>query len=80
MPAAWYGSKMERGIQFRYDYTSISVNTIAGLSEDRSGLRFRMTVVFTIIDDCWLLVKVGWTMGLNTLGGIEIKIHYAAAA
>lgn len=71
---------MEPGTEFRLEYKSLAVNTVPGLSDDGSGLKFRMTLVFTSVDDCWLVLKVGCTMGLNTwVAKLKLQMAYVVA-
>jgi hypothetical protein len=55
---AWAGHKIVPGTQFQFEYKSVVVNSVPSLSKDGNGLKFKMTLVFTQADGCWLVLNV----------------------
>eukprot|EP00118_Oscarella_pearsei_P028813 m.3001 g.3001 ORF g.3001 m.3001 type:complete len:1684 (+) comp9003_c0_seq2:144-5195(+) len=41
-----------------YDYKSLAVNTIQGLTADASGIKFKMTLVFVFHTPCWVEMTI----------------------
>jgi hypothetical protein len=54
----WYGHTIPLGTQFLYDYKSLVVSGVPSLSKDGIGQRFEMTLAFTQVETCWLVLNV----------------------
>ena len=49
---------MTPGTEFQVSYKSYAINTVPGLSKEGNGLKFKSTLTFTVVNKCWMVMKV----------------------
>ena len=49
---------MTPGTEFQVSHKSYAINTVPGLSKEGNGLKFKSTLTFTVVNNCWMVIKV----------------------